>query len=406
MNEQWFREYVLLAFRMEKIIRKFTESRFVDYYYGPPEWKAQAEAEAERSPSEMVRNAMALEDALAEQGFETHRATYLAKQLVALETVCRKLNSETFSLEEEVQRCFDIHPERTPESQFEHGLALLDEALPGDGSLPDRIQGWRKRYQLAQEKSGLLLNLMQRAAGEARRRTQAFVNLPASEGVELQTISGEVYMGENWYLGNYRSRVELNTDLSSDLDGLLYFMCHECYPGHHTEFALKEQRLFRERGYFEQAIFPIISPQAVISEGIATSACEMLFTPEEVEHWLSEHVYREAGIEPEAIDIVKLRKAQELLDYPIGGNAAFLLHEGRSDEDVMDYLIKYSAISAEEAHQFLDYLKVPFQQAYIFTYFYGRQWMGPWLQGPDKWDVFRRFLTEEVYPSELVKARE
>src|SRR5437763_2187004 len=66
MNEQWFREYVLLAFRMDKAIRKFTESRFVDYYYGPPEWKAEAEAEAERSPSELVRDAIALEDALAE----------------------------------------------------------------------------------------------------------------------------------------------------------------------------------------------------------------------------------------------------------------------------------------------------------------------------------------------------
>jgi hypothetical protein len=171
MNERWFRQYVLLAFHIDKAIRKFTESRFVDYYYGPPEWKAQAEAQAERSPHELVRDAMSLEDTLAEQGFEAHRATYLEKQLVALETACRKLNGETFSLEEEVQRCFDIRPERIPESQFEQGLALLDEALPGDGSLPDRLQGWRKRYQLAQEKSGLLLNFMQRAAAEARRRT-------------------------------------------------------------------------------------------------------------------------------------------------------------------------------------------------------------------------------------------
>ncbi len=143
MNEQWFRQYVLLAFHIDKAIRKFTESRFVDYYYGPPEWKAEAEAQAERSPYELVRDAMALEDALAGQSFEAHRATYLEKQLVALETVCRKLNGETFSLEEEVQRCFDIHPERIPESQFEQGLALLDEALPGDGSLPDRLQSWK-----------------------------------------------------------------------------------------------------------------------------------------------------------------------------------------------------------------------------------------------------------------------
>ena len=403
MSEQWFREYVLLAFRMDKAIQNFTESRFVDYYYGPPEWKAEAEEEAESSPSALVRDAIALEDALVEQGFEAHRATYLEKQVGALETVCRKLNGETFSLEEEVQRCFDIHPEWIHESQFEHGLAILDEVFPGDGSLPDRFQSWRKRCQLAQEKSGLLLPFMQRAAAEARHRTRAFVNLPADEGVEMQMVSDKVYMGENWYLGNYRSRVELNTDLPTDLNDLLDFMCHEGYPGHHTEFVLKEQRLFRERGYLEQAIFPIISPQSVISEGIATSACEMLFSSEEAEQWLAEHMYPEAGIEPDAIDIAKLRKALALLDYPVGGNAAFLLHEGRSDEEVMQYLIRYSLLPDEEALKYLEFLKVPFQQAYIFTYFYGRRLMKPWLQGPDRWNVFRRFLTEQVYPSELVK---
>jgi hypothetical protein len=324
---QWFRDYVALSFRIDKVIRKFTESRFVDYYYGPPEWKTEVEAEAETPVTDLVRQAMMLADALPAQNFEAHRETYLMKQLLALETVCRKLNGETFSLEEEVQRCFDIHPTWIPESQFEQGLAMLDEVLPGGGSLPDRLQVWRKRYQLAREKSGLLLNFMQRAAAEARRRTQAFVNLPADEGVEVQTVSDKVFYGENWYLGNYRSRVELNTDLPTDLNDLMYFMCHEGYPGHHTEFVLKEQHLFRERGYIEQAISPIIGPQSVISEGIATLACEMIFTPEGAEQWLAEHIYPEAGIEPDTIDIAKLRKAGELLEvYSIGGNAAFLLH--------------------------------------------------------------------------------
>ncbi len=36
MSEQWFREYVLLAFRIDKAIRKFSESRFVDYYCQEP----------------------------------------------------------------------------------------------------------------------------------------------------------------------------------------------------------------------------------------------------------------------------------------------------------------------------------------------------------------------------------
>jgi hypothetical protein len=401
MNKQWCREYVLLALRMDRAIQKFTESRFVDYYYGPPAWKAAAEAE--RSPGELLRDTIALEDALGAQDFEAHRTTYLEKQVVALETVCRKLNGETFSLEEEVQRCFDIRPTRVPESRFEQGLALLDEALPGNGTLQERFQRWKKRYQLAQEKSGLLLNLMQQTALEARRRTRACVQLPADEAVEMQVVSDQVYMGENWYLGNYRSRVELNTDLPTNMQGLMDFLCHEGYPGHHSEFVLKEQHLFREQGYLEQTIFPIISPQSVISEGIATSAREMIMSLQEAEQWLAEHIYPAAGIEPDSLDLAKLRQAEELLDYPAGGNATFLLHEGRPEDEVIEYLIRYSLVSPAEARKFLEYLKVPFQQAYIFTYFHGKHLMKPWLQGPNRWQVFRRFLTEQIYPSELAQ---
>ena len=403
MHEQWFKDFVLLAFRMDRAIRKFTDSRFVDYYYGPPEWKAEADAEAEREPATLVRDTMALEDALTEQGFEAHRATYLEKQLIALETVCRKLNGETFSLEDEVHRCFDIHPERIPESQFEQGLAMLDATLPGNGSLPDRLQAWRKRYQLASVKSDALPRLLQRAAAEARHRTRAIIDLPSDEGIEMRTVSDQVYIGDNQYLGAYHSRVDVNTDLPTDVNGLLIFVCHEGYPGHHTEFVVKEQRLYRERGYLEQAIFPIIGPQAVISEGIARSACEMIFTPEEAEHWLAKHIYPEAGIEPDAIDIAKLHAAQELLDYPVMGNAAFLLHEGRSDDEVTQYLMKYMLETEEQASKFLDFLKVPFQEAYIFTYFHGRELMKPWIEGPEGLNAFRRFLTEQVYPSELAR---
>ncbi len=60
MSEQWLYDYVQLQFRMDKAIRKFTESRFVDYYYGPPEWKAAVENEAETPAPDLVRAAMAL----------------------------------------------------------------------------------------------------------------------------------------------------------------------------------------------------------------------------------------------------------------------------------------------------------------------------------------------------------
>ncbi len=400
MSEQWFKDYVLLQFRIDKAIRKFTESRFVDYYYGPPEWKAAVENEAETPASDLVRAAVALLDALPAQGFEAHRATYLSKQVVALETVCRKLNGETFTLEDEVQRCFDIRPTWTPETRFEEAHALFDEVLPGDGSIFERLQAFRRHYYLRSEKA-VLVDFMRQAMNEARRRALTFIDLPEGEEVELDVVSDKVFGGENWYLGNYRSRVELNTDLPVNVRWLMDLVCHEGYPGHHTEFVMKERSLYRERGYIEQAISPIICPQSVISEGIATCAFEIVFTYSEAERWAREHLYAAAGIEPIDVDTEKFSRANELM-AGIDGNARFMMSDGRPDDEVKQYIMKYALLPEEYAQKDLGFLRDPFREGYIFTYFYGKRLMKPWLQGDDKQQVFKRFLTEQICPSDLV----
>ena len=401
MTDQWFRDYVQLQFRMDKSIRTFTESRFVDYYYGPPEWKAAVEQEAETPAPGLVRAATRLLDTLPAQDFEQHRARYLSKQLIALETVCRKLNGETFGLEDEVQRCFDIRPTWTPETLFEEAHALLDEVLPGQGSIFERQQALRNRYILPD--TGLTLDFMRQAMSEARRRVLAFVDLPEGEEVELAVVSDKVFGGENWYLGNYRSRVELNTDLPTNMRWLMDLVCHEGYPGHHTEFVMKEQHLYRELGYLEQTISPIICPQSVISEGIATSAFDMVFTLAESEQWAREHLYPAAGIEPIEIDTEKFRRAGELMEG-IDGNARFMLSDGRPDDEVKQNLMRYRRKPEEYARKDLEFLRDPFREAYVFTYFYGRRLMKPWLQGDDRQQVFKKFLTEQICPSDLVNS--
>jgi hypothetical protein len=402
MTDQWFRDYVQLQFRMDKAMRKYTDSRFVDYYYGPPEWRADVEQEVETPAPDLVQAAMLLLDTLPAQGFEEHRALYLSKQVIALETVCRKLNGETFTLEDEVQRCFDIRPTWTPETLFEEAHALLDEVLPGQGSIFERQQALRNRYGLPRDKAGLTLAFMRQAMDEARRRVLTFIDLPEGEEVELALVSDKVFGGENWYLGNYRSRVELNTDLPINMRWLIGLVCHEGYPGHHTEFVLKERHLYREPGYIEQAIAPIICPQSVISEGIATSAYDMVFSDAESEQWAREHLYPAAGIEPIDIDHEKFRRADELM-AGIEGNARFMLSDGRPDEEVKQYIMKYGLLPEEYALKNLEFLRDPFREAYIFTYFYGRRLMKPWLQGNDRRQVFKRFLTEQICPSDLVK---
>ena len=82
----------------------------------------------------------------------------------------------------------------------------------------------------------------------------------------------------NWYLGNYHSRIEVNPKFAMYWTSLLSAASHEGYPGHHTEFVLNEQKLYREKNHFEHSILLLHSPRLIICEGIADLAMNVLFT--------------------------------------------------------------------------------------------------------------------------------
>src|SRR5689334_18414626 len=98
MSETWLHEYMLLALRIHSVVQKAYDCPFVEAYYGPPEWRVQAEAEPESKPAELVSQALVLSEALPAQGFDPNRTAFLSKHVKAMETLCRKLSGERFSL--------------------------------------------------------------------------------------------------------------------------------------------------------------------------------------------------------------------------------------------------------------------------------------------------------------------
>jgi hypothetical protein len=401
MTSQWGEAYVQLALRMEKAF-----PGFVDGYYGPPALKAQVELEQEWPARQLLQAAIDLLDALPSQGFAPSRSVYLHKQVTAMTAICRKLTGETLTLDEEVRLCFDIVPEWTPEAHFEEAVALYEQALPGHGAVADRLNDRRSRFELKGPQSGPLLQaLMTKVTAEVRRRTLAFVDLPEGEGVETRTVTDQPWGAYNWYLGGYRSLIEFNVDLPTNLSGLIDVMAHEGYPGHHTEHVLKEHLLYRGQGYLESSILLINTPECVISEGIATLAADMIFPSAEAREWLGREVYAPAGIDTAAApgDYSLMSRAAELL-AGVRGNAVIMLHaEGRPADEVVRYLMRYGLMPEDRARKAMGFLQSPLWRAYTFTYFYGRRLMLPLLQGEDRLTVFRRLLTEQVYPSMLLE---
>ena len=378
MFDPWTRDYAHLGLRMERLA-----PGTVDAWIGPPEWRAAVEAEPAPTAEALRAGAEALLDLLPSMGYPAPRAAYLQRQVTALHAQARTLAGERIGLVEQARLYFDIDVRRVPEDTFAAAHETLDQLLPGTGSLVERRAAWRRRYEIPTEH---VLPLIDRIAVEARRRTVMRLPLPREERIEVRLAHDQPWGAYNWYLGQARSLIEINTDLPRQVDGLVDYLAHEGYPGHHTEHALREAWQYRGQGQGEYAIQLINTPESLISEAIATCAAELSFP--EVRTWPG---WRKKSC-PSSIwrwtcpPAGRIRQAGEAL-AGVSGNAAFLLHEdGRPPDEVAAYVERWALRTPEEARHHLGFLASPLWRVYIFTYQYGHALLAPLLRGPDRWE--------------------
>ncbi len=400
------RAYVDLAFGIERHLEGV-----VDAWLGPAAIRDAAMAGPAPSGEDLVARAATLRSMIEAADLPMTRIDYLSAQVRALETLARTIAGETFAYRDEVRALFDIEPERTPERVYEESLRALDDALPGAGGIASRMITWREQFEMPLD---AVRGAVGRIVAEVRRRAAAFAPLPEDEGIEISLVSDKPWSGYNWYLGNCRSLVEINTDMPVRANALLDLMCHEGYPGHHTEHALKEQRLYLEQGFGEHAIQLINTPECVIAEGIATLAESIIFAPGEAEAWQAEHVYAPLGITVDPERDRQIADAQRAL-RSVSGNVALLVHEdGAAEADAVQYLMRYGLESEERARHRMRFITDPLWRPYVFTYHVGWDLLGAWIELPEEDEPvtdedrfahrqqrFARLLVEQMTPSRI-----
>ncbi len=373
---------------------------YVDAYYGPEAIKAEIDAADAQEPAQLLAAVADLQSRIPSA--DPAREAFLTASLRAIECTVRMLNGESFDYLDEVYRIYDVRPELVAESRFEAAARELDGILPLGGTgetIPTRLQAWRKGFEVDTTKA---LPLLEIARVETRRRTAAFVDLPEDESVEISLVKGQPWSAYNWYLGNGRSLIEFNTDMRLQAPALLGTFAHEGYPGHHTEHMLKEQVLYRDRGYAERAVMLLHCPTAVIAEGIATTALQMIFPDGDHYEWNVEVLFEEAGIPADPSTADSLRRASEAseaLRY-VSGNAAILYHTGQLNRDqTIDYLQTYGLLSPDRAAKSFSFISHPLFRSYPFTYTIGYDLI---TATPDPAVTFRRLLTGQQLPSHLI----
>ncbi len=390
--DEYGRLYLRLTLEIEKHV-----TGYVDAYYGPAELNAAVEAGDKKSPAALLDDVAALRDVLPA---DASRRAYAQASLRAMDCTVRMINGEKFDYLDEVNRLYDIAPELVDEAEFTAAHKVLDGVLAGAGSLPDRIQSHRQRFELTQEQLPALLDLVR---VETRKRTAVYLQnhashqLPTDESVEVTLTNNQPWSAYNYYLGDGKSLIEFNTDVPISALSVLSTFAHEGYPGHHTESSLKEIALYREKGYGEQAAMLLHEPAAVIMEGIAMTAVEIIFPNNTQYEWIADVLLPAAGMDglETAVSLQQISQASAKLRY-VSGNAAIKYHTGAlSREQAIDYIQTYALTTPERAAKSFSFLNHPLYRSYIFTYTQGYDLMK--ASGMEN----GRLLTEQILPSQL-----
>lgn len=384
MTESAGERYLRLGLRLGRHV-----NGIVDAYFGPSELAAAVDAEPPVEPGTLVGDAEALLDEL-EDG-------WLRDQVVGLRTYAGVLAGETRSYADEVQGCYGIPLPHTDEAVFAAAHERLAVLLPGDGSLAERHERWRHSMLVPADQ---IERAVAAVIEEARAQTRGLVDLPAGEGVDLEIVHDEPWLGFNFYLGNLRGRVAVNVDLPMSALDLLLVAIHETYPGHQAERAGKEHLLVRGQGRLEESIVLVPTPQSLVAEGIGRLAPLLLLEGDGAAAFTA--ITRAAGVEFDLAHAMAVERASEPCRWA-EVNAAVMLHEGGASEaDVHAYLRRWGLMSAELANHLIRFFGEPTSRTYIVNYPAGLRLCESYVAGrPER---LRRLLTEQVRVGELVEA--
>lgn len=372
---------------------------FVDAYYGPPDLAARVDAEPVHPPARLAGDAGRLVadlDAGRDDGdVDPARRRWLRAQVRGLHTSARKLAGESVGYLDEVEQCYGARPALVPDDQFAAAHRRLDEVLPGDGPLRERMIAWREAHAVP---SDLLEPAIRSLADDLRERTGRLFGLPEGEYVEWVFETGKPWSGFNYYEGGLRSRVAINVDLPVLSLSLGHLVAHEAYPGHHTEHTRKEVGLVRRRRWLEESIFLVGTPQCTLAEGLADLGAEVV-VGRRPEPAVAEHL-APLGVRYDAEVAAAVAEASESLSW-VRSNAAVRLHDqGASADDTVSYLERWALLPRARADKALAFMTDPTWRAYSHCYTEGLRLCRAYVEGdPTR---FERLITEQMLPADLV----
>ena len=386
------------------------DADYVDAYYGPPEWRQ--EAEARKRPLPEIRSEA--EGLIA--GLQAHpsqggdeivqlRHQYLVRQLQSMVARVDLLAGKRLTFDEESKALYDAVAPTQDASHFQRILDQLEKVIPGEEPLAQRVEAFRQQFVIPRDRLDAVFKV---AIDECRRRTRQHIELPEGESFVVEYVTNKSWSGYNWYKGGFHSLIQVNTDLPIFIDRAIDLACHEGYPGHHVYNALLEKHLVRGRGWPEFAVYPLFSPQSLIAEGTANFGIEVAFPGAERTAFEREKLYPLAGLDPaKAERYAEVQKLLQGLSYAGNEAARRYLNGEISRQDAEAWLVRYALMSPERAAQRVRFIDQ--YRSYVINYNLGQDLVRQYIEAqggtadhPEKrWQEFTALISSPRLPSGL-----
>jgi len=384
------------------------DPNLVDAYYGPPQWREDARA-YKQSLETLAANARHLADRLNEtrptDPLSERRRRSLHEQLESVQTRLEILRGTHLSFDEEARRIYGVAPPHHDDAFY---LALhrqLDAALPGPGSLGERMDAFKKKFIVPPDRVRAALDA---GLAACRGATLAHLTLPAAENFKLELVQDKPWAAYNWYQGDYQSLIQVNVSLPIYARQMAGIMCHEGYPGHHLLNTLLEQRLVKARGWIEYTVYPLFSSESLLAEGTANFGKTLVFPNDSEWQWERDTLYPIAGIDPSLAELNhRITQLNKLLAYAQIDAARAYLDGTRSGAETIAWLQQFTFATADEAKRSLSFFDT--YRSYVVNYRLGEDLIQQHIDrvaGTDpnaRWQAFVDLLASPPVVSDLAR---
>ena len=384
------------------------EKDYVDAYYGPAEWRTEAEAHPRTIPelkaeAARIRASLGAIDAARLEPAERPRHAWLSALVTSTETRLDMIDGARFPFRDEAERLFGLRPQLRPLESFDPVLARIEALVPGEGPLSERVETFRNRYTIPKDR---LESVMDAAIAECRTRTRAHLAMPENERFTMTFVNNQPWSAYNWYKGDNQSLIEINTDQPIAIDRAIGLGCHEGYPGHHVQ-GMNYERLYRDRGWIEFSVSPLYAPASPLNEGGADFGVDLAFPREERLAFETATLYPLAGLDPaSASQLQILREAMRELAGARLTIAAMYLDGELDREKALELAQRYQLVSRSRAEQSLAFTDR--YRSYVINYSIGEDVIRAYVErtadsADARWAAYGAILSELKLPADLAK---